>query len=109
MLEALKGEPLQFRVLIHLAMITGCRRGELVALEWSDIDFEKRTISIHKSAYKIKGEPTKIKDTKSHKSRKVKIPQYMADMLLQLKDEHTKTPSPSRYGMVRCGLGIHSR
>ena len=90
LLEALKGEPLQFRVLIHLAMITGCRRGELVALEWPDIDFEKRSISVHKSAYKIKGEPTKIKDTKSHKSRKVKIPQYMSDMLLQLKDEHTK-------------------
>ena len=90
LLEALKCEPLQFRVLIHLAMITGCRRGELVALEWSDIDFEKRTIAVHKSAYKIKGEPTKIKDTKSHKSRKVKVPQYMADMLLQLKDEHIK-------------------
>lgn len=41
LLEALEGEPLQFQVLIHLAIITGCRRGELVGLEWSDIDFDK--------------------------------------------------------------------
>lgn len=38
MLEALEDEPLMFRLLIHLALNTGCRRGELMGLKWSDID-----------------------------------------------------------------------
>ena len=87
LLEALEGEPLQFQVLIHLAIITGCRRGELVALEWSDIDFDKGSIFIHKSAYKIKGEPIGIKDTKSHRSRTVIVPEYVLEMLRDLHSE----------------------
>ena len=74
-------------MLIHLAIITGCRRGELVALEWSDIDFDKGSIFIHKSAYKIKGEPIGIKDTKSHRSRTVIVPEYVVEMLRDLHSE----------------------
>lgn len=36
-------------MLYRLALATGCRIGELVALEWSDVDFENRTISINKT------------------------------------------------------------
>ena len=49
MLGYLSNEPLMYQVLINLAIITGCRRGELVALEWSDIDFKADTVSISKS------------------------------------------------------------
>ena len=44
--EALESEPINIRVLIELALMTGCRRGEIVGLKWSDIDLEKQTISI---------------------------------------------------------------
>ena len=87
LLEAIKDEPLQFQVLIHLAIITGCRRGELVALEWSDIDFDTGVLTVSKSAYQTKGEPTKIKDTKTHKSRKVALPDYCLNMLHALEIE----------------------
>ncbi len=87
LLTALEDEPLQFKCLIHLAIITGCRRGELVALQWSDIDFEKGVITISKSAYTRTGQPVGIKDTKTHKSRKVSVSQYCMDML---KDWHTE-------------------
>ena len=73
--------------MIHLAIITGCRRGELVALEWSDIDFDTGVLTVSKSAYQIKGEPTKIKDTKTHKSRKVALPDYCLNMLHALEIE----------------------
>ena len=36
-------------VLYSLLLATGCRFGEVVALEWSDIDLEERTISITKN------------------------------------------------------------
>lgn len=87
MLEALKDEPLQFQVLIHLAINTGCRRGELVALEWSDIDFENKKVFVHKSACKPKNKPITIKDTKSHRSHTVDIPEYMVEMLKRHQQE----------------------
>lgn len=43
---ALQEEPLKWRVLVHLMMVTGCRRGEIVGLKWSAIDLEKKTIRI---------------------------------------------------------------
>ncbi|MGO0038440.1 tyrosine-type recombinase/integrase [Streptococcus suis] len=47
-------------VLYSLLLGTGCRFGEVVALEWSDIDFEEKTISITKNysrLLKIVGTP----------------------------------------------------
>ena len=36
-------------VLYSVLLATGCRFGEVVALEWSDIDLENGTISINKN------------------------------------------------------------
>ena len=90
MLTALEDEPLQFQCLIHLAIITGCRRGELVALEWSDINFSSGTITVSKSAFIRKGQPPGIKDTKSHKTRKVSVSPYCLEMLQHLRTEQSE-------------------
>lgn len=42
--------PLQFKFFFHLVLFCGLRRGELVALEWSDFDFTEKTVSISKSS-----------------------------------------------------------
>lgn len=49
------------------ALYTGCRRGELLALEWSDIDMDNRTISVTKSIYH-EGNAPKIKKPKTETS-----------------------------------------
>ena len=36
-------------IFFRLLAFTGMRKGELLALEWSDIDFKKRTVTINKS------------------------------------------------------------
>lgn len=59
MLSALENEPLQFQVLIQLAIMTGARRGELVALKFSDIDKESGKITIERAAVKLKENPRK--------------------------------------------------
>lgn len=41
--------PLQFQIFFHLAIVGGFRRGELLALTWSDINFTNQTISINKA------------------------------------------------------------
>jgi integrase len=40
----------QFEALLTLAITTGMRRGELVALRWSDIHFEEGYLQVHRSA-----------------------------------------------------------
>ena len=87
MLIALDKEPLQFQVLIHLAIITGCRRGELTSLQWSDVDIDNSIIHIKKSLYQLTGESAKVKSTKTGKNRTIAIPDYCSDMLVQLRTE----------------------
>lgn len=44
--EALEKEPLKWKVLTHLFLITGARRGEILGLKWSEVDFENSKIHI---------------------------------------------------------------
>lgn len=44
--EALEEEPLKWKTITHLLLITGCRRGEIMGLRWSRIDFKNRQIKI---------------------------------------------------------------
>lgn len=78
-----------YRLLIHLALTTGARRGELVALKWEDIDFCKNTIIIRRSNYQLKGKQTQSKSTKTGKERTVVIPEYCKDLLKQHSREQT--------------------
>lgn len=47
-----------------LALMTGMRKGECLALQWGDVDFEQRLISVSKSVEHI-GSRAHIKDTKT--------------------------------------------
>ncbi len=44
--EALESEPLKWKTLVHLLLITGARRGEVLGLKWGKIDFEAGKIHI---------------------------------------------------------------
>ncbi len=58
--------PTQFRLFFLLAIFCGMRRGELVALEWSDLDFKNNSISVTKSTTIANGKPlTKAPKTNS--------------------------------------------
>ncbi|WP_057741940.1 site-specific integrase [Liquorilactobacillus capillatus] len=55
-----------FRVLAYV----GCRRGELLALEWSDIDLNKQTIRINKTLTQGKGGKQIVQAPKTRNSRR---------------------------------------
>jgi integrase len=68
--EAAKGTRLEVPVLT--AALTGVRRGELLALKWSGIDFERGTLSVtgtveHSRRYGVRFKP----ETKTKSSRRV--------------------------------------
>ena len=45
-LDALDTEPLKWRLMVHLLIVTGCRRGEIAGLKWDKVDFQRRTVRI---------------------------------------------------------------
>ena len=47
--EALDTEPLKWRVLVHMLLITGARRGEVLGLKWANVDFENSRVYICRS------------------------------------------------------------
>lgn len=45
-LAALEEEPIKWRCIVHLMIVTGCRRGEIMGLKWEQIDLDARLIHI---------------------------------------------------------------
>ena len=66
-----------------LALWLGLRRSEICALEWSDFDFSKKTVSITKALVpNEKNEFVTKKTTKTEKSRRVlDLPDYLISRL----------------------------
>src|SRR6266498_3216044 len=60
--------------LVELALASGARRGELLALQWPDIDWATRTLFITKSLEQTAG-GLRVKSTKSRKERHFTLPQ----------------------------------
>ncbi len=53
LLEAARGSRLD--ALLILALTTGMRRGELLALRWDDIDFKQGLVSVHRTMIRVGG------------------------------------------------------
>ena len=45
-LLALESEPLKWKAAVHLLLVSGCRRGELLGLKWDHVDWENQQIHI---------------------------------------------------------------
>lgn len=85
MLEYLEKEPVQFRLAIQLAIITGARRGEIAALKYSDFDFDNCTVTISRSAYKLTGQPVKVKAPKDNESRTIAVTSEILNIVRMIK------------------------
>ena len=77
--------------MFYLELISGLRKGELVALQWADLDIENKTISVSKQAGRNNaGEPDITRPKTENSIRKISIPQDAVDLLIA---EHKKHPS----------------
>lgn len=76
---------------VMLATATGCRRGELCALTWADVDFKSRVLRVSKSLEQTKA-GLRVKPTKSEKPRAISLPGSAIEMLR----EHRNCQSENR-------------
>lgn len=81
--DCLESEPLKWKTLTHLLMITGARRGEVVGLEWSKIDWEHSQVLIDKALLYSTLSGVYADTTKTHTARFVKLPEETMQLLRQ--------------------------
>jgi hypothetical protein len=95
-----------------LALSTGLRRGEIVALQWNDIDFIAGTISINKQATIINGKmEIQVPKTKSS-IRTIALPPSIIEILKEYKstaESRWLFPSPVFEDMPLRPDGIRNR
>lgn len=90
-IEALESEPLKWRCAIHLLMVTGIRRGELLALRWKNIDFKASTIFICANVLYSVDRGVYLDTPKTPKSiRLISVPRDTIELLEELRQEQLK-------------------
>ena len=85
-LTELGEEQIKYKVAIILTIFTGVRLGELMGLEWQDVDFKTGIVSINRSSQYLadKGVFTKTPKTESS-IREVAIPDFVVSLLEEYK------------------------
>ncbi len=92
--------------MFYLELVSGIRKGELVALRWEDLDVEQRTVSVSKQATKDENNHLIVARPKTENSvRLISIPQEAVELLVR---EHAKHPdNPWLFPSSRTGAMYH--
>jgi integrase len=91
LLAAIVEEPPRFRALVQLALFTGMRRGEIIALKWADMDLAKSAIRVRAGAVRSRGERQVLRTTKTASSRRVVlIPSATLQALIEWRNEQQR-------------------
>lgn len=76
LLDGLSGERLGAAIATALAV--GLRRGEVLGLRWSDIDFRKGTLSVRRQLVRTERRGLELADTKTGSQRLIHLPEGLA-------------------------------
>jgi len=87
LLKELEKEPEPRRkIALMIVLLMGIRRAELAGLEWKDIDFENKTMTISRSSFRDDGGVTYTKDPKTETSKRIiTMPDKLVKHLLEYK------------------------
>lgn len=99
-LKCLDGEPLKWQAIIRLLIDSGARKGEVLGLRWSDVDFKSGSITIRRTLAYTPAKGIYANSPKSGRQRTVFISPDVVELLKQLKAEHkivTLTNSADQY------------
>ena len=87
LLEAARGSRLD--TLLIMALTTGMRRGELLALRWDDVDLKQGLISVHRTMTRVGGYGYREGEPKTRSSRRrIVLPGVTLDALKEHEMQH---------------------
>jgi len=89
-LEALESEPLKWRLITHLLIVTGCRRGEIMGLKWEKVDLENHRVKIDRALITSPSQGVYESTTKTSDIRYLTLPGETVDLLKQYKHEQLR-------------------
>lgn len=78
--DAAAKEPIKWQMLIHLLMITGCRRGEIVGLRWDRVNWKDSSIRIDTTLLYTPERGVYESTTKTGAERTIKLPKETMDL-----------------------------
>ena len=79
--------------IFYLELVSGLRKGELVALLWDDLDVQNKIVSVSKQYIKNPSGKLTLSRPKTETSvRRVSIPQEAVDLPIQEHEKHPKNP-----------------
>lgn len=84
---------------LHLAAVTGARRGELIALRWDRVSLASRSMLIEHSIAQV-GKETIEKDTKSHQSRRITLDDATVELLSKRRDDQLEVSRKTKVDLL---------
>ncbi len=83
----------RMETVLTLAVLTGMRRGEICALRWIDIDFDKKVLYVRRTVNRLAGFGLVVNDPKSRSSRRKIV---LAELAIQVLQQHRKRQEQER-------------
>ena len=82
LLELIRKEDILYHTIVTLLLYTGCRRSEILALKWQDINYQTCKIDVNKSLHYLPERGLYLEDTKTDESmRQIGVTQEVMDLL----------------------------
>jgi integrase len=90
LLDVVRAEDVRFFTYLHLAVMTGARRSQLLALRWSDVDFHHAAIGLCRALVDRPTGPV-LGPTKNRRTYRVALDPTSVELLLARRDGATRT------------------
>ena len=78
--------------IFFLELSSGLRRGELMALQWEDLNVDDRILSVSKQVTRVNGELVVMEPKTKNAVRKVALSQQAVDLLVMEHEQHPDNP-----------------
>ena len=78
--------------MFYLELSSGLRRGELLALQWEDLNVKERILTVNKQVTRMEGELDVTEPKTKNSVRKVALSQQAVNLLVQEHEQHPDNP-----------------
>lgn len=87
LLIKLEDQPIKYKLLVSLELLTGIREGEITGLEWGDFDYAKKTITISRASQYVPGQGIITKPPKNPTSiRTIALPDCLMPLIWEYEE-----------------------